>query len=175
MDSWIWFAWIFIFQRTAQACYLDTAVRLLRHIDVLHVPCSKWVISSGNSWKQSIPSQAATIIGLITVYWEAINYCVSLSGGMFWNFSRFIFTRLPVIFLALGHQQFLCLTPAKIYFDGSSVGRSPIELFHLWSPQLEKGFFGPPLAGKPSCVTLWASKPLYPVYSAFENWFICGL
>ncbi|CAL1168543.1 unnamed protein product [Cladocopium goreaui] len=73
---------------------------------------------------------------------------------MFWNFSRFIFTRLPVIFLALGHQQFLCLTPAKIYFDGSSVGRSPIELFHLWSPQLEKGFFGPPLVKKS---THWGS------------------
>lgn len=36
---------------------------------------------------------------------------------------------------------------SEAYFDGSSVGRSPIELFHLYSPELKKGFFGPPLAG----------------------------
>ena len=27
------------------------------------------------------------------------------------------------------------------------MGRTPIELFHFYSPELKKGFFGPPLAG----------------------------
>lgn len=39
---------------------------------------------------------------------------------------------------------------AEAYFDGSTVGRQPIELFHLYVPALGKGFFAPPLVGQPS-------------------------
>ncbi|CAL1129763.1 unnamed protein product [Cladocopium goreaui] len=35
--------------------------------------------------------------------------------------------------------------PGFVYFDGSTVSRSPIELFHFYSPDIQRGGYGPPI------------------------------